>query len=152
MARYDYETRTPFDAIRKTYGLEKEEWEELLESQSGLCAICKKPKASGTGVSRRDNRFRVDHDHKTDVIRGLLCHKCNLGLHYLEDNEWVSAAREYLANHSTGLKIKRDLPDRRKKEGKPCPSGHNDNWGRDSRGSRRCMTCVRDQQRRGRGL
>lgn len=51
------------------------------------------------------------HAYKTrdpyDSIRGLLCHKCNLGLHYVENNEWLSAAMEYLKEKENGPEIKK---------------------------------------------
>ena len=39
----------------------------------------------------------VDHDHKTDQIRGLLCNRCNKGLGLFRDNpEFLLYARIYL--------------------------------------------------------
>ena len=59
----------------KKYGMGKAEYYELLDAQEGVCAICK-------GVERD---FMVDHCHKTGVIRGLLCRKCNTGLGMFDD-------------------------------------------------------------------
>lgn len=36
--------------------------------QAGECAICGAP-----------DRLVIDHDHLTDLVRGLLCHSCNVG-------------------------------------------------------------------------
>ena len=39
----------------------------------------------------------VDHDHKTQRVRGMLCHGCNKGIGMLGDTlEAVLAAVEYL--------------------------------------------------------
>lgn len=58
----------------------------ILESQMGLCAICKRPK-----------KLNVDHDHKTGEIRGLLCSRCNLGLASFGDSiEGLEKAIDYL--------------------------------------------------------
>lgn len=52
----------------KTYGLGAGEYDALFQAQGFACAICK-----GT----RKQRLSVDHDHKTGLIRGLLCRTCN---------------------------------------------------------------------------
>jgi hypothetical protein len=44
-------------------------YEAQLARQGGHCAIC-----PNTPKSRR---LHIDHDHKTKVIRGLLCFPCN---------------------------------------------------------------------------
>lgn len=54
--------------VRLTYGLEAGEYDRLFELQGGRCAIC-----GGT----RKQRLSVDHDHKTHIVRGLLCRMCN---------------------------------------------------------------------------
>ena len=44
----------------------------MLNHQDGKCAICKSDDPHNHyGV------FHVDHDHKTGLIRGLLCQRCN---------------------------------------------------------------------------
>lgn len=55
--------------------------------QNGLCAIClKKP----------DHDLRVDHDHETGKVRGLLCSNCNSGIGFLdEDPKLFDAAKAY---------------------------------------------------------
>lgn len=60
-------------------GLSEEEYQDLLRQQGGLCAICGKAEAILTryGATRR---LAVDHDHLTNVVRGLLCYRCNTTL------------------------------------------------------------------------
>lgn len=62
----------------------------MFESQGGLCAIC-------GGPPDADGFFRVDHDHATNEVRGLLCLHCNMRLGFLEDADWVAKAESYLA-------------------------------------------------------
>lgn len=53
---------------------------ELLEEQDGVCAICSADRnKNGTALC-------VDHCHNTGVIRGLLCHNCNITLGRFSDN------------------------------------------------------------------
>lgn len=56
--------------LKNNYGITVQEYEQLLESQGGKCAICKNDCASG-------NRLAVDHNHATGIVRGLLCKVCN---------------------------------------------------------------------------
>jgi Recombination endonuclease VII len=71
----------------KGYGISDEDYQALLARQGGLCGICRKKKRP----------LCVDHCHVTGKVRGLLCHKCNLGLgHYDDDPVLTRAATAYL--------------------------------------------------------
>lgn len=75
--------------LKYKYGLSLEEYNETLEKQGGVCAICKK---HDTKV-----RLHVDHCHSTQIFRGLLCTKCNQGLgSFKEDEEALKNAVVYL--------------------------------------------------------
>lgn len=77
----------------KTYGLSKEAFVELFGSQGGRCAVCRVPALETV------RGLYVDHCHKTDSIRGLLCHNCNTGIGQLgDDSGSVERAVKYLAN------------------------------------------------------
>ena len=58
--------------LKEKYGINIEDYDTILESQGGVCAICK------GGTSKR--HFAVDHNHKSGNVRGLLCARCNSGL------------------------------------------------------------------------
>ena len=76
------------------YGLEPEDYDAILESQNGLCAICARECVTGRAL-------HVDHDHATGYVRGLLCHKCNSGLGQFADSpDVVRAALAYLERNS----------------------------------------------------
>ncbi len=72
--------------IKKLYGLEKKEYDAMYTNQKGLCKIC--------GNSRK---LHVDHCHKENKVRGLLCITCNIGIgHFAEKTERLQKAIEYL--------------------------------------------------------
>ncbi|AKJ72242.1 hypothetical protein TPA4_77 [Tsukamurella phage TPA4] len=78
--------------IRKTYGLEPHEYDELLAFQDGMCAVCRKARAHTGG------RLGVDHDHATGAVRGLLCAPCNEIVIGRYDADALARAIAYLAD------------------------------------------------------
>jgi recombination endonuclease VII len=65
--------------LKSKYGLDEKDYKSLVKRQGGVCAICKNKR-----------KLMVDHDHETDVVRGLLCTSCNVCISiidagYLED-------------------------------------------------------------------
>ena len=82
-------------ALKKLYGLTLEEYDAMVLAQGGRCAVCgKKPRS--TKIARS---LYVDHNHATGQRRGLVCHRCNLGLGWIEDEEFGRVARVYLARY-----------------------------------------------------
>ena len=82
-------------SIKKNYGLTPEKFDEILKSQNGKCAICRTKKPSTRMFHNRV--FQVDHDHRTGMVRGLLCSSCNSVLAYARDNiEVLKSAIKYL--------------------------------------------------------
>ena len=65
--------------LEKRYGITLEQYDEMFENQNGVCMICGGTNADGC-------RLYVDHDHKTNEIRGLLCFGCNRLLGDAKDN------------------------------------------------------------------
>jgi hypothetical protein len=48
-------------------------------------------------VCGSEEKLVVDHDHRTNKIRGLLCNHCNRGLgHFKDDPDLLEYARIYL--------------------------------------------------------
>lgn len=78
--------------LRVKYGIEPEDYDRMLAEQGFACAICHKPETQS-----KDGRFHVDHCHSTDVVRGLLCDRCNVGLgSFGDDPDALVRAAEYL--------------------------------------------------------
>ena len=65
--------------LKRTYGITVEQYDEMLASQGGVCAVCGRE-------PRDDISLHVDHDHETGAIRGLLCFRCNNSLGDLGDD------------------------------------------------------------------
>lgn len=81
--------------LKVKYGITKEQYDEMLSRQGGLCAIC----GSDDGASAKGTKtFSVDHCHETGVVRGLLCNGCNRAIGLLKDNVAVlQSAIKYLS-------------------------------------------------------
>jgi hypothetical protein len=80
------------------FGLTPSQIEELLTLQQGRCAICDAPSARAIG-KKGSKGFHFDHDHKTRLLRGLLCDKCNRGLGFFNHSlTHLQRALRYLAN------------------------------------------------------
>lgn len=67
-------------ALRRNFNLTQVQWEELFTAQGNLCAICRTDQPGG------GHFWSTDHDHKTKMVRGILCHHCNLILGHAKDN------------------------------------------------------------------
>lgn len=86
------------DRLWNCFGMTIIEYEMILESQNGVCAICGKIQTQ-KDCNGRVVRLAVDHCHKTGKIRGLLCSGCNGKLGSLEDENWIPKALAYLKEH-----------------------------------------------------
>ena len=75
--------------LRARFGVSLAEYDKLHAAQDGVCAICGNPR----GV----RSLAIDHDHRTGLIRGLLCWFCNLGLGaFKDDPSLLLSAVQYL--------------------------------------------------------
>lgn len=85
----------------RSQGISVEQYDRMLADQGGVCAICKQPERRRTRWGTDTTLLPVDHDHKTGVIRGLLCHACNKGVGLFKDDpNRLTAAAEYLRARS----------------------------------------------------
>ena len=79
---------------KSNYGLREEEFQDMLDAQTGLCAICHKSMKP----------VCVDHDHDSGKIRGLLCISCNMSFGIIEklvqapgfSNYWQKANKQMI--------------------------------------------------------
>jgi len=63
-----------------------ESFNELLKQQNNVCAICKNNESTADKRRNKVRRLSIDHCHKTQKIRGLLCGKCNQALGLFNDS------------------------------------------------------------------
>lgn len=85
--------------LRRLYGLSLPEYQVMFMAQNGLCAICKAPET--VIVNGKVISLAVDHDHKTGLVRELLCRRCNAHLGKLGDNlQYIRKLYLYLLKHS----------------------------------------------------
>lgn len=88
--RHKYE---PYNRARK-YGLKPDDVHFMWINQLCACPIC--------GENIPDPRkAHIDHDHRTDKIRGLLCRDCNIGLGMFKDSpESMARGAAYLCQQA----------------------------------------------------
>ena len=84
-------------------GLPKNGYEIMLKEQHGVCAICGGVGEYKNGSKKGDKKkMHIDHDHKTNKVRGLLCQMCNQGLGSFKDNtQTLTKAINYLQQHAS---------------------------------------------------
>ena len=70
--------------LKNFYHITKELYDEMLEAQGGVCAICGQPETSTYRGKIRT--MSVDHEHATGAIRALLCSDCNRFVGFIERN------------------------------------------------------------------
>lgn len=82
----------------RRFGITRADYDRILSSQGGVCAICK-------GEQRAGKLYCIDHEHgrpeNRDAIRGLLCDICNyqrLSL-FRDDPNLLRRAALYLEEH-----------------------------------------------------
>lgn len=86
-----------YRGVFKRYGVSREQYDTMFANQNGCCAICKRPQKDFK------KRFGVDHNHRTNQVRALLCGPCNTGIGLFRDHpEILQRAVEYLQTHSGG--------------------------------------------------
>ena len=65
--------------LKNVYGITLVQYNEMFETQEGKCAICQRHQNELTRT------LCVDHDHKTNKVRALLCVTCNTDVSVVEN-------------------------------------------------------------------
>ena len=78
---------------KSKYNITLDDYNLMIKNQNGCCAICK------IHFSKNNRALSVDHCHVTNIVRGLLCNNCNLGIAYFQDKILLlENAIKYLKN------------------------------------------------------
>lgn len=85
----------------KGINLSLEEYNKKLDAQNNSCAICLKSQ------EHFQQRFAVDHNHKTGQIRGLLCSYCNIFIvgNFETNPQRMRNAVSYLETWSNNVRV-----------------------------------------------
>lgn len=102
---YSLEERALYNrewTLNRKYNIGKVEYDALLKSQNGVCAICSEAETFINKKTGKLQEFSVDHDHKTGTVRGLLCVRCNRMLGYgRDDRNIILRAIDYLKEYES---------------------------------------------------
>jgi prolyl oligopeptidase PreP (S9A serine peptidase family) len=65
--------------LKYEYGITLDQYNEMFKEQEGKCAICQRHQ------NKLTRTLCVDHDHKTNKVRALLCLTCNTDVSVVEN-------------------------------------------------------------------
>jgi hypothetical protein len=65
--------------LKNVYGITLDDYNKMFNTQEGKCAICQRHQNELTRT------LCVDHDHKTNKVRALLCVTCNTDVSVVEN-------------------------------------------------------------------
>jgi hypothetical protein len=78
---YDY-GKSKLNRIKNKYNISESELNKIYNTQDKKCKICKKE----FDLISKHKGLYIDHCHKTEKVRGLLCMNCNRLLGNCNDN------------------------------------------------------------------
>ncbi len=85
---------------KKQYGISDEEFYDIVLGQRGMCLF--------GHVSSFGTKLVIDHCHKTNKVRGVLCNACNVAIGLMRDDPTLlRLAADYLEKFQNG-----ELPER----------------------------------------
>lgn len=96
----EYFRRVDLQKTLNRYKMSVGDYEKILADQAGVCAICHRPERDLDVRYGVPKRLTIDHCHRSEKFRGLLCSNCNKAIGLLEDDpELAKAATDYLVRH-----------------------------------------------------
>ena len=90
------------------YNIDESQYQDILKNQDNRCFFC--GIEAEEYMEAKGKHLAVDHDHKTNGIRGILCHKCNVKVSFVDEfglpriTEYLNLPTVHLANGETGTR------------------------------------------------
>ena len=80
---------------RRSYGVTQYQYNQMVLDQNNKCKVCELDAGDG-----QFTRLVVDHCHKNNEFRGLICQSCNMALGNVKDNsETLRKLADYLDDY-----------------------------------------------------
>ena len=99
--RKEHANKTPFQKwqrhVYNKYGITA--LAPLLQKQGNACPLCSQPLVTSDLTILAPSA--VDHDHRTNSVREVLCQGCNIKLAGIEDFDYLIKALPYLIKHKS---------------------------------------------------
>ncbi|RYF50587.1 MAG: hypothetical protein EOO38_05305 [Cytophagaceae bacterium] len=113
-ARRKIGTKVFYDQTGRQIIITNEQYQEMLAKCGGLCQLCGNPETN-YDIRGGVKKLCIDHCHRTGVIRGLLCGRCNraTAVRLLADKKWRE--RPIFSGGSRLQKTRRDAHRRRRR-------------------------------------
>ena len=77
--------------LKYEYGITLDDYNKMFNEQGGKCAICQRHQ------NKLTRTLCVDHDHKTNKVRALLCVTCNTDVSVVENR--LEEMTKYINKH-----------------------------------------------------
>jgi hypothetical protein len=91
--------------LKATYNIDESQYQDILKNQDNRCYFC--GIEAEEYMEAKGRHLAVDHDHQTNVIRGILCYKCNVRMSFVDEfglpriAEYLNTPTAHFANGET---------------------------------------------------
>lgn len=86
--------------IKSRYGCSSEWYDAQRLEQEDLCYLCGEPETTKSSWGDGPRLLCVDHDHETNAVRKLICHRCNMALGMSgDDPALLRKMADYIEDH-----------------------------------------------------
>ncbi|GEM_PF-1259863 len=75
--------------LKHLYNINLKTYKEMLKNQNNKCFICNQKETRKNFKTQKIKMLSVDHDHKNNKVRSLLCTRCNTVLGLMNEDIFV---------------------------------------------------------------